>query len=113
MLSCLPNQLPKPLKPITRAKFPDFLQVQFWIARYQFHNICFGFMPPGIELQRDEVRDRNQPQRASTVYLHMTNSLRFTSLKYSRMSSALMEQTCHAPRPITTVSRHFSYDLER
>jgi len=64
-LFCFPNQLLDSLEPIKCAKFPDFLQVQLGIARDQLHNIGFGFMPPGIEFQRDEMRDRDQPQWAS------------------------------------------------
>ena len=39
-LSCLPNQLLNSLEPITRAKFPDFVQIQLRIARDQFHDIA-------------------------------------------------------------------------
>ena len=48
-LLCFPNQFLNALEPVTRAKFTDFIQVQFGVARDQFHNIGFGFMSAGIK----------------------------------------------------------------
>ena len=62
------DQFLQATKPVAGADAPNLVQIQIRIADQQFYDVRLGLVPAGIELERDQVRNRHNLER--TVFTH-------------------------------------------